>query len=53
VRITPTVGNTAPVEVPVGHRVLIFNDGRPHDFAPIDGMERTKLQMLYDSAAQR
>jgi|GEM_PF-1963931 len=53
VQITPSVGNATPIDVPVESKVLIFNDGRPHEIVPIDGMERSKLQMLLDRAKQR
>jgi len=53
VQITPTVGGSTTIEVPVESKVLVFNDGRPHEIVPIDDMERSKLQMLRDRARQR
>ena len=53
VQISPTVGDTTPVNVPRESKMLIYNDGRPHEVLPIDDMERMKLQMLYDHASQR
>ena len=52
VQITPRVGNAATIDVPVESKVFVFNDGRPHEIAPLDGMERSKLQMLRDRATQ-
>jgi hypothetical protein len=50
VMVMPKEAGAETVTVPQGNKVVLFDDGRPHLVEPINSMERTKLQMLYDSA---
>lgn len=46
--VTPRDGST--LSLPVGHRVFVYDDGRPPRIEPLDAGETMKLRMIDDAA---
>lgn len=45
-----TPHGSAPIELPVGRRIFVYDDGRPPSIEPLDAGETMKLRMIDDAA---